>query len=704
MKNSAALLAALATVCCLPRPAEAALTSSEKAVVKTFVQKGVPDTAPRVRALVARPDLSADEVVEPLRQGYADAPFDDAHRRFTEALLFGPGGAAARSTLVPAVVESLLARASSKMDDVPLESSAKVSKREEASVKEILAIHAFVNARIANAGTPSRDGHDPNASIRDDALRVCAELYKKHLVGHERWMRAPGVVSQELSRVRAQAGLTLVDLGRGILGRHELSEALGLEGARRVAFERDGVLIEAPGAADARLADAVRWLEAAPRAADDLSLWVIGKTTTTGLVARGRIARSGVVLSEALRPMAPDVLWPDEVDPSRPDVGLATVAGSVAELATGRALAPGSTLLAVAATASEHAARAGAQGYLAHDVTAIPLAGEGNVPAPAPASNLIIAEAVRLLLIDAPRVIDLALIRAGEGRPEPLEQLTLALTVLAGDATTVTLGRTKENGAVESIDATDVKKEGALVSRFVLAGKRYTFAAGKDGSFVGAVDGAVPKLTSLGGFRPLPRVADTWTAGGNLVFQKLYGQPSAVALDDGRFVVQGTKGGFDAVATGESMFDMTVSAVVRPTGAGGGLVVRGSNGDLSYSGVALFLDADAGRAQLVVVDGRGKATELSAPVPLPPATPEGYPVTLDIVSDKVTGTVGKLKLEGKLGRAVAEGRAAIATRADGRVEVRSFKVQSKDAGKAAPKPSAKPIPRSAVKPVPQAPQ
>jgi hypothetical protein len=39
--------------------------------------------------------------------------------------------------------------------------------------------------------------------------------------------------------------------------------------------------------------------------------------------------------------------------------------------------------------------------------------------------------------------------------------------------------------------------------------------------------------------------------------------------------------------------------------------------------------------------------------------------------------VGKLKLNAKLGRSVAEGRAGIATKADGRVEVRRFKVQNK---------------------------
>jgi hypothetical protein len=291
-------------------------------------------------------------------------------------------------------------------------------------------------------------------------------------------------------------------------------------------------------------------------------------------------------------------------------------------------------------------------------------------------AHLVITGAARLLLLDAPRALDLALVRAGEGHPEPLEQLVIALTALAGDAAKLTLGVTRETGAVDPVELTDVKREGILVSSFMMNGKRYTLAAGKDG-FVGAVDGSIPKLTTLGGFRARPRPGTSWAAPGNVTFDKLYGDPRAVSLDDGRFIVQGTKGGFDAIASGDEIFDMSASATLLPSGAGGGLLVRGSPGDLSYAGIALMLDADAGRAQLLIVDGRGKATELSPAEPLPPPGPEGYTITLEVVADKVTGTVGKLKLTGKLGRAVAEGRAGIATKANGRVEVRRFKVQNK---------------------------
>src|SRR5262252_1632957 len=109
MKLGSSLLVLFAL---LPRPALAALTDSEKAVIRTFIVKGDVDTAPRVRALVGRPDLDSTEIAAALRPGIAEAPFDEKHERFMDALLFGQGSAASRSTLVPAAVEGLLAKAS----------------------------------------------------------------------------------------------------------------------------------------------------------------------------------------------------------------------------------------------------------------------------------------------------------------------------------------------------------------------------------------------------------------------------------------------------------------------------------------------------------------------------------------------------------------------------------------------------------------
>ncbi len=659
----------------VPGNASAALTSSEKAVVASFVEKAALDTAPRVRALVARPDLAPDEVAEPLVRGYGAAPFDDAHARFTEALLFGPGSAASRNTLVPAVVRALLRRAAVRMEELPVDATAEGGGRERAAAAEVLAIHAFIDSRVANAGTPPPDGHDPSAAIRDDALRAAVDLEKEHWLAHERWFRSMKPVSAELARVRVQAATAVVDLGRGVVGRHELADWLGLDGARAGLFERTGVLAFGSGAEpEARVADAVRWLEAAPHATDGLSVWLLDKSDPTGLVARGRIARTGVRLGSATRPLSPSRLWPAEVTPSRPDAALARVLRSVAELATARALATRPSLAATARAMAERAAGAGPTGYLSVEVLAEPLAGEAGVPAPPPGGEAVLASAVHLLLVDAPRALDLALIRAAAGRPQALEQFATALSVLT-DGKRATLGRTRPDGSIEAIDATDVGATSDAATAFVLSGKHYAVYAGKAGAFVATVDGAPPRLTALSSYAVLTEAAGSWSVG-NTTFERLYGEPRGAALDDGRFVLEGGRSGFDAVAAGAPSSDAEVTANVLPAGAGGAVLARAAAGDTSYSAITLFLETEPSRARLVFVDGSGRAVEIAPPVELPRAPAEGYPVSLRVAGDRVTAKVADKTLSGVLRREVAPGRVGLSARAEGRLEVRRFKVRA----------------------------
>ena len=288
------------------RPALAALTDSEKVIVRTFVEKGTLDSAGRVRALVARPDLSAAEIAEPLRLGYASAPFDDAHRRFTDALLFGQGSSAARNALVPAVVEGLLARAAARMAEVPVDASGHPDRHGREASDEIVAIHGYIDAHIANAGSPPPDGHDASTAIRDDALRAAAAVYQSHIAAHERWFRASGSAPPELVRVRAQAELSLIDLSRGVSGRYEVSQWLGLSGARRGIFERRGVLVESDDPTqDAALAPAIHLLESVPRATEGLSLWLLSNASAVSLLGRGRVDRVEFPSVEPPRARAP---------------------------------------------------------------------------------------------------------------------------------------------------------------------------------------------------------------------------------------------------------------------------------------------------------------------------------------------------------------------------------------------------------------
>lgn len=667
MKLGSSLLILFALV---PRPALAALTDSEKAVIRTFIVKGDADAAPRVRALVGRPDLDSTEIAAALRPGIAEAPFDEKHERFMDALLFGQGSAASRSTLVPAVVEGLLRKASAGLADVPLDPAARVQPKARKTSDELLAVHAYVDRRIANAGKPPADGHDPAVGIRDDALAAAAHLYKDYLSAHAQALGAQGRVAPEMLRLRLQASLSLVDLGAGIVPRHELSQWLGLTGERRAVFERTGIFVDADGGPDARVAAAIKMLESAGPATDGLSAWVISKASPAGVVARGVVARAGATLGEAMHPVDGSSIWPPEVKPSSPDAALAAVATSAAGLATSRVLSRSPVLSERARVAAEHAARAGAPGYLSPALARMSLPGALGQPAAAPSPALTLAGAVELLLLDGTRAIEVALIRAGEGRPEPLEQLALALTVLAGEGGRLTLGAAREGGGVEPVQATDVKLADGLVSTFAFSGRRYTVVADKDGVFSARIDGAIPKLTQLPDFRERAVAGTTFRANG-VDYELLFGEPRAAGLDDGRLVLEGSKTGFDAIVTGPVGTDQEVAAVIRPTGTGGGLLARGRPGDASYEGVGVLLETDAKRVRLLRFDGRAKAAELASPMPLPPMSPKGYIVSLKVEGDQVTAKVDGRVISGRL-RVVGEiepGRVGLAVRADARLDV-----------------------------------
>ncbi|HEX4335875.1 MAG TPA: hypothetical protein VH062_08180 [Polyangiaceae bacterium] len=668
----------------LPRPAFAALTDSEKAVVRTFIVKGVVDTAPRVRALVGRPDLAPEEISAALKPGLTEAPFDAQHEKFLDALLFGQGSAASRSTLVPAVVDGLLARTGAEFGEVPLDPGARVDARARKASEESVAISAYIDRKLANAGTPTADGHDPSAGILDESLEAAALLYKDYYATHAQAFGPGQRVSQEMLRVRLQMALTMIELGRGVVPRQELSEWAGFSGERRAVFERTGVVVEADGAPDGRVAAATHMLESAGAATDSLSAWLLAKVSPVGFAARGSVVRAGAALGETLHPVDGAALWPPEVKPGTPDAALVAVADSVAGLATTRALAQTPALRDRARTAAEHAARAGAAGYLAPTPPTMTLQGALGQPAPLPTPELVLAGTVQLVLLDGQRTIDLALIRAGEGRPEPLEQLVLALTVLASDGVHLAVGAPVAGGSVDTLAASDVKSVDGLVSTFTLGGKRYAFAADKAGVFTARLDGAIPKLTQLPDFRERASTGESFRANG-VDYDRLFGEPRAAGLDDGRLVLEGSKAGFDAIATGPEGSDQEVAAVIRPTGAGGGLLVRSRPGDAGYEGVGVLLEVDAARVRLLRFDGHAKAAQLAEPIPLPPMPAHGYVVSLKVEGDTATAKVEGHVLTGKVVGDVEPGRVGLAVRAEAHLDVMHLVAKTKsDAAPAAP--------------------
>lgn len=686
----------LAASLCVAARAQAALTDSEKAQIQGFVKGGEAKNAGRIRALVARPDLSADEAAAPLSAGFAAVPFDDQREKLAKEILLGPGSVAARSELTAPLVKALLARATNALGAMPAsESGAGATKADELAA-ELVRIHRFVTDVVANAGRPPADGHDAAAGIRDDALKLCIEAYREHLTRHAGVLQPGAKLSPSLVPVRAQAALAVVDLSRGLLQRHEVSLLLGLKGARKAMFERHGTLLEDGGtASEERLAQATRFLDAAPRAAGELSLWLLSKAPARGLGARGPRASARVSLGASAGAPSAQKLWPDDVEPSRPDRELAEVAYSAAWVVTRAAFKARPELGKTAALVATRAARAGAEGQLAGDLDAslLPPPGSAASGAHGASAELYAAHALRLLLVDAPRALDLALSRAVAGRDEPLAGFVLAASLLAAtgaSADEIPVGRTEPNGAVVADALRSVKLTNAFVSAFELDGKKVEVRLGSDGQVDSAkVDGAPPRLSKLTRVRLLPKPGESWVAGSQR-WDKLGGAPHGLAVDDGRFVLGAAaqSDGLDAVVSGEPETDATVHATLLVRARGGGLLVRGQPGSKSYDGISLMILTDPSpRATLMLADGKGKLSELAPGIVLPPAGPEGYQALLSVKGQKVTASVDGKKLEAKLERGVGSGRIGLVVPSGGRVEVSGF---GSGAPKAAKKPPQKP--------------
>lgn len=633
------------------RPALAALTPSEQAQIRGFVMRGNPGDAARVRALVARPDLDESQAAGPLAGGFARVAFDEDHARFAEALLFGPGSAPARSALVGPVVRALLARADKLGDDA-------------AAADELVRIHAFIDGKIANAGG--------QAAIRDDAYADAAKAYKAYLA---RLHSGP-------VRVRAQAAAALIDLSHGVLMRHQLVEWLGLSGARAGLFERSGVLLVDGGdVTEPRVAAIAELIGMAPRATDGAELWLVDKASPFGLSAAGAIVRAGADASSTA-PTAPGALWPAEVDAARLDATLAEVAYSVALRAARHALDGDATLVARATAAASRARDAGDAGYLARDLPAsmLPTAGAADVALEASPVDLV-ARSLQLVLLDAPRAITIALARSRAGRPEPTEQLLLALTVLAKSAasaapTELPVGRVGAGGrvALDKIDQIQ-QKDGVVVS-FRYREHRVDVLRTPDGRITGAtLDGGLPKLAAFGVYRPVP-VPGPWTVSG-VRLETLSGAPRAAVDDEGHLVLEPapSSGGFDAAVTGEPAGRAVVRATLAPGGEGGGLIAGARKTPVGYGGVVLFVSAQPARALFAQVDDSGRAVQLGDAVDLPPPGAGGaYHVKLEIKSDRLVASIDGKRLETKTN--AEPGQIGVTVRRGGKLALWDLSVKS----------------------------
>jgi hypothetical protein len=650
---------ALALVLLAHGTAWGALTSSEKGQVVSYVAEGRVGTAERVRALVARPDLSADESADALAAALTPLVFHEARAAYLHEVLYGPASTPSRSVLAVTVTRGLAARA-----DAVLSRHEGDLDQDVASVAELSRIFAFLDSDVANAGQPHGLAHDPSvgigASSYDDAAHALGGVIERH----PRWLKGDALIPAAAEPVRAQLELAILDMANDTTSRRfEAAERLGLVGSRRATLIELGVLLLDDGHAESARVERIRALLARLGGARE-SIEAVALFDPRGALR----ARGDVV---ALRPPPAAVAsFGDDVAAPAIDPELSGAARAFAEVLVHRALEAHPEL-----RAQVEKDVAGVKGDRQRSLGAPDTASARSTPDAGSALPALVT-AVQLLEIDAPTTIDLALVRLLGGYDDPALLLSDALGALAAFAppapggTSLVLG----HGRDATVSATNVRVAPAgFVTAFTLAGRTFTLARDGAGGLAAKRDGAPVALTMLDSARAPVSVAPVWSGGG-LVFAKLAGTPRAGVSPGGRVRLIADGRGVDAIATAASGDDVAVEANVEPAGEVA-IVVRAAATPAGFKGVALVIDVSGspGRASIRAWDDAGKLTELAPPVDLP-AAPK-YAVRVAVRGTKLEAQVGAITLHADVPPALARGDVALAARHGSTVEATGWTVK-----------------------------
>lgn len=643
--------------------ASAAYTQPELDRIARLYSEAPPDAARRARVELARADHSPDETAAALSDAVRRVPLDAARRAVLHELLRGPGSDAARSDLAPPVAAAVLARATevlaSRRVGAPIGAAA---------VAELAAAYDLLRADLGPV--------DP--AFRTDARQRVVALLRAHLTLHAPTLGGEAAHVDELAFVRARAWRAVAEVSSGVLGRGQLAELLGLRGPARAALERAGYLLVVDGALPAtRIAEVTRALEASP-SFGGVSLVVVGKRAPVGLAGDDTLEVRAPVTAAPV----PVVTTPFAaiVEGSRADVLVSEAAWEGARVAAARWLA---ARPAVAERARKLAARQAQIGAAAR-LTVEPLdeASDGDRPAVerAPMSaEVLLASAARVAGLDTSRALDAALARALAGRPEPLEQLRLGLTLLVSPVSGAPRaafvgGKTRSTGAVDAAQVSDVAiADDGLVGALTLDGRRLELARTpptRDGKELRPSMLATARIQKLEG--------DSFVGPDGRTFARLSGRPRVSLLDDGRVRVVATRAGLDAIGV-DAPADVSVVATLLLDAQGAAVVARAAASDdpsaPAFTGVALLIRAgEPSMAALVLVRPDGKGEALSVEAPLPEQPERGYPITLSVKGASVTASVGDVSLSATLDGAPRAGRVAIAARGPGYVEARDLVV------------------------------
>ena len=666
MKLGAALVVA-AMLVLGARPAEAALTSSEKAQIRDFVAGARAENASRVRALVARTDLTAEESISALSEAVAPVPYTDARGIFFRELVFGVSSASSRPLLAHAMVRSMLTRA-----DAVYQKYVGGLDHEPRAIGELIAIYAFLDGTISNAGRPTAAAHDPNAGISAAAYEDCSKEMRDHVERNARWLKGNGAIAESVGRVRAQAQIALIDmLPDGITRRVDASDRLGLKGARRQILTDWGILLQDAGKLDepkaARVHEALARL---PGARVDLELIYAGED-------RGPLRTRGLATFVGASSAADASPFGDELTTHTVDAGLSAIVHDLAVLAAKRALDN----------------RGDLRGQAERDAALATEPGRLLGKPRAPSVDHVIGAAAHLLVLDAPRAVDLAFVRVVGGRTESAALLSDAIGALAAfavasgaptDPKAKPAGLSLELGkgsATTTMSAIRLAPNGAAIG-FTLDGHTWSIERGAPSFAVTGVtrEGQLLSLAHLPTARTPLREGPMWSESG-LSFTKLRGSPRAgiaPSAEKGgaptiKLVGSGPKG-YDAIVTTAPGDDFVLEGDLNVRGGPGGIAFRAANGRDAVRGVLLVV-TPGGRAALVSSDDTGNEAPLATAVDPAPAMP--VHVKISVKGTKIEAVVGSSTLTGTLPATMAKGDVGLVAKKGASVDLGGFTLKKK---------------------------
>ncbi len=311
---------ALGAVLSAVAESRASLTPSETEQVRRGVATAT--DLDRVRALVARPDLSGEEAAAVMAASLATTPLDAAHASFLHELVFGESAISSRPVLVVATLHGILARADAVLAQHGLDLD-----RAPAALAELQRAYSFVE-QVAAA--------DAATNITASARAQCARSVADHLVRNSGILLPQAAVGARVAPIRAQVAIATLDLtAEGATRRLEAADALGLTGARRAALIERGILVLDAGGPDAQIASLRVVLDRLPALRDGLEAILVGGDPAA------LSARDGAVLGLATDPggaAGATLLWGGDVRSPPGDGWTTAVARGLATAAVSRAV------------------------------------------------------------------------------------------------------------------------------------------------------------------------------------------------------------------------------------------------------------------------------------------------------------------------------------------------------------------------------